>query len=141
MSQAVVIKSNKYGIQLILDPDMPFADLLQAVIEKFEDSKKFFKDAKLAVAFEGRELTQEESFQIIEAITEHTDITVICIIDNEKAHEDLFKKQIDTYYENRAGKDGEFYRGSLQSGQVLESAASIVVVGDVNQDARIISHG
>ena len=64
MSQAVVIKSNKYGIQLFLDPEMPFADLLQAIIEKFEDSARFFRDAKLAVGFEGRELTQEEIFCI-----------------------------------------------------------------------------
>ncbi|MCD7981871.1 MAG: septum site-determining protein MinC [Clostridiales bacterium] len=141
MSQAVMIKSNKYGIQLILDPDMPFADLLGAVIEKFEDSRKFFKDAKLAVAFEGRDLTPEESFRLVEAITDHTDITVICVIDNDKAHEDMFKKQIDTYNETEAGKNGEFYRGSLQAGQVLESVSGIVVVGDVNPDARIISQG
>lgn len=141
MSQAVMIKSNKYGIQLILDPDMPFADLLEAVIEKFEDSRKFFKDAKLAVAFEGRDLTPEESFRLIEAITEHTDITVICMIDNDKAREDMFKKQIDTYNETEAGRDGEFYRGSLQPGQVLESVSSIVVIGDVNPDARILSQG
>ncbi|MCC8028636.1 MAG: septum site-determining protein MinC [Lachnospiraceae bacterium] len=141
MSQAVVIKSNKYGIQLFLDPEMPFDGLLQAVAEKFEDSAKFFKDAKLAVSFEGRELTQEESFRIIEAITEHTDITVICIVDNETAHADLFKQQIDTYYESIAGKNGEFYRGSLRSGQDLESESSIVIVGDVHPGARIISRG
>jgi len=141
MSQAVVIKSNKYGIQLFLDPEMPFADLLQAIIEKFEDSAKFFRDAKLAVAFEGRELTQEETFRIIEAITTHTEITVICVIDNEEAHADMFKKQIDTYYDSIAGRNGEFYRGTLRSGQVLESVSSIVIVGDVNPGARIISQG
>ncbi|MCC8080485.1 MAG: septum site-determining protein MinC [Lachnospiraceae bacterium] len=141
MSQAVVIKSNKYGIQLFLDPEMPFADLLQAIIEKFEDSARFFRDAKLAVGFEGRELTQEEIFRIVEAITTHTDITVICVVDNEEAHADMFKKQIDTYYDSIAGKNGEFYRGTLRSGQTLESVSSIVIVGDVNPGARIISQG
>ena len=46
MSQAVVIKSNKYGINLILDKDMPFQELLTAIKEKFQESEKFFKNAK-----------------------------------------------------------------------------------------------
>ena len=47
MSQSVTIKSNKYGINLILDADMPFADLIKAVVEKFKASANFFKNAKL----------------------------------------------------------------------------------------------
>ena len=58
MSQAVVIKSNKYGINLVLDKTMPFRELLVAIKEKFLESEKVFKDAKMAISFEGRELTQ-----------------------------------------------------------------------------------
>lgn len=43
MSQSVTIKSNKYGINLILDADMSFADLIKAVVEKFKASANFFK--------------------------------------------------------------------------------------------------
>ena len=49
MSQSVTIKSNKYGINLVLDADMPFADLIKAVVEKFKASANFFKNAKLAM--------------------------------------------------------------------------------------------
>ena len=38
MSQAVVIKSNKYGINLVLDPNIQFVELLKDVIEKFKAS-------------------------------------------------------------------------------------------------------
>ena len=38
MSQAVVIKSNKYGINLVLDKTMPFRELLVAIKEKFLES-------------------------------------------------------------------------------------------------------
>ncbi len=141
MSQAVVIKSNKYGMNLILDRDMPFDQLLDAIIRKFEDSANFFQHARLAISFEGRELTHEQCYQIIEAITTHTDITIICIVDNEKAHEDIFKRQIETYYAAIAGREGEFYKGTLRSGQVLECVSSIVIVGDVNPGAKIISQG
>ncbi|MCD8365876.1 MAG: septum site-determining protein MinC [Clostridiales bacterium] len=141
MSQAVIIKSNKYGIQLFLDADMPFEDLLQAIRKKFEDAAKFFKDAKVAISFEGRELTAEESYRVVEEITSCTEITIICIVDNEQSHAERFKQQIDTYYDSIAGKEGDFYRGSLRSGQVLENTSSIVIVGDVNAGARIISQG
>ena len=41
---AVVIKSNKYGINLILDRDLPFEELLDAIIAKFLESEKFFPE-------------------------------------------------------------------------------------------------
>ena len=141
MSQAVVIKSNKYGINLILDKNMPFQELLVAIKEKFQESEKFFKDAKMAICFEGRALTQEEEYQIIETITENTSISIICIVDNDESHADMVKQQIDAYYDSVAGREGEFYRGTLRSGQVLESVSSVVIVGDVNPGAKIISQG
>ncbi|WP_294784514.1 septum site-determining protein MinC [uncultured Eubacterium sp.] len=141
MSQAVVIKSNKYGINLILDKNMPFQELLVAIKEKFQESEKFFKDAKMAISFEGRALTQEEEYQIIETITENTSISIICIVDNDESHADMVKQQIDAYYDSVAGREGEFYRGTLRSGQVLESVSSVVIVGDVNPGAKIISQG
>lgn len=139
MSQAVVIKSNKYGINLILDRDLPFEELLGAIIAKFQESEKFFRNAEVAISFEGRELNQEEEYRIVEAITQQTSIKIICIVDNDEAHAQFVKEQIDAYQEAVTGRDGEFYRGTLRSGQVLESASSIVVVGDVNPGAKIIS--
>ena len=47
MSQSVTIKSNKYGINLILDADMPFADTLSAV--QFEQALLFQADIQSAV--------------------------------------------------------------------------------------------
>ena len=54
MSQSVTIKSNKYGINLVLDPEIGFDELLKDVVEKFKASSTFFKNAKLALSFEGR---------------------------------------------------------------------------------------
>ena len=65
MSQSVTIKSNKYGINLVLDPEIGFDELLKDVVEKFKASSTFFKNAKLALSFEGRKLSEEEEQQII----------------------------------------------------------------------------
>ena len=39
MSQAVVIKSNKYGIHLVLSNEISFKALLDAIVEKFKESE------------------------------------------------------------------------------------------------------
>ena len=54
MSQPVIIKSNKYGINLILDPKIPFEELLDCITDKFLESEKFFRNAHVAISFEGR---------------------------------------------------------------------------------------
>ncbi len=141
MQQPVVLKSNKYGINLILSDDMEFKELLQCIVDKFKESEGFFKNAKMAISFEGRTLTQEEEFQIVEAITENSSVNIICILDNDQLKEELVRQKIDQFEEEQAGKTGEFYKGTLRSGQVLDCETSVVVIGDVNPGAKVISKG
>ncbi len=141
MAQEVMIKSTKYGIHLILDPELPFGDLLRAVAVKFAEAAKFFGKSKLAVSFEGRDLSQGESFRLIETITAHTEVTVLCIVDEDQQHADLFKQQIDEYYASIEGKDGEFYRGNLRNGQTLSSETNLILAGDVQPGASVSAKG
>lgn len=87
MSQAVVIKSNKYGIHLVLSNEISFKALLDAIVEKFKESEKFFKGAKLAISFEGRKLTHDEEMAIIDAVTSNTSIEILCIVDHDPDRE------------------------------------------------------
>ena len=132
MSQSVTIKSNKYGINLVLDPEIGFDELLKDVVEKFKASSTFFKNAKLALSFEGRKLSEEEEQQIISAIESNTSIEILCIVENGTRQEAVMK----------AGNGPEqFYRGTLRSGQVISSESSVTIIGDVNPGAKIISQG
>ena len=96
MSQSVTIKSNKYGINLVLDADMSFADLIKAVVEKFKASANFFKNAKLAISFEGRHLSDDEQQQIIAAIEENTTIEILCIVESGTEQEAIMKAGTET---------------------------------------------
>ncbi len=62
MTQAVVIKSKSYGIHLVLNPEMEFHDLTQAVIAKFKEAGDFFKNAQIGISFEGYDLTMEQEY-------------------------------------------------------------------------------
>ena len=57
MKQKVIIKSNKYGLIVHMDPDAEYTEILKELREKFTESARFFKDATMAVTFEGRILT------------------------------------------------------------------------------------
>lgn len=146
MEQPVVIKSNKYGLSVILDSEPDFASLRAAVAEKFAESKKFFKGAELAVAFEGRELSQEEQVILVQEMIENAGIKVPCIVDADLDREAVMRQAVHHTKEAETASqgsesDGKFYKGTLRSGQVLESETSIIILGDVNPGATVVSKG
>ena len=132
--QSVVIKSNRYGITLFLDKDASFQELLGSIREKFRASSKFFKDAQMA-------LTQEEQIEVIQAIQESSGLQVLCILENDALKESYMKQIVEGRKQKSAESDGRFYKGTLRSGQVLESETSIVILGDVNPGATVVSKG
>lgn len=139
--QAVVIKSNKYGITLFLDRHMDFRELLKEVAEKFKASSDFFKNAQMALAFEGRTLSQEEQIEVIRVIEENTSLEILCVLEQDNLKESYMKRVLEEQKSKRSGNDGRFYKGTLRSGQVLESETSIIILGDVNPGATVVSKG
>lgn len=141
MKNSVVIKGNKYGIVVVLDETMPFENLKDEIAEKFRESSKFFGDTQIAASFEGRKLSELEEREILEIISENSDMKIVCVVDTDEAREKAFKKSLDEKLNELSSQSGQFYKGTLRSGQVLESDNSIVVLGDVNPGAKIISKG
>lgn len=140
-NNSVVIKSNKYGIVVRLDEATPYEELLEEIAIKFKESEKFFKDAKMVLSFEGRKLTQEEEQDILEIISANSKIHIVCIIDEDEKREQHFKRALEDKLNEMNSRDGQFYKGTLRSGQVLEAETSLVVLGDVNPGAKVISKG
>lgn len=141
MNNSVIIKGNKYGIIVILDPEIEFEELKSNMIEKFKESSKFFGNAKMAITFEGKELSIQEQREVLDIIAENTDLTVVCVIDNDEEKEQLFKKSIDEKLLELNTNTGQFYKGNLRSGQVLEVETSVIIIGDVKPGARVVSKG
>jgi len=139
--QTVVIKSNKYGITLFLDKALPFQELLKEIEEKFKASAKFFENAQMALAFEGRPLNEEEQMEVIRVIQENSTVEILCVIEQDILKESYMKQALEMRQHERATNDGRFYKGTLRSGQVLESETSIIILGDVNPGATVVSKG
>lgn len=98
MTKEVVLKSNKYGINLILDDKVPFEKLLELIAGKFEETGAFFKDAKMMISLEGRKLSDEEQLQIADTIMEHSDVTVVGFLDEDPLLEEKMKERLEAVY-------------------------------------------
>jgi septum site-determining protein MinC len=95
----------------------------------------------MVLSFEGRKLTQEEEQDILEIISANSKIHIVCIIDEDEKREQHFKRALEDKLNEMNSRDGQFYKGTLRSGQVLEAETSLVVLGDVNPGAKVISKG
>lgn len=141
MKDSVSIKSSKYGVEVHLDSDLPFPVLLKEVEKKFDLASKFFSDSELAISFEDRYLTKDEETQILNIIKETAHINIICVIDNNRKINRYYRTIVEQSLNHLENKDGQFYRGTLKKRQVLESETSVIILGNVESGAKVISKG
>ena len=142
MKNSVIIKSFQNGLSIYLDDEMPFASLLEEIAFKFKESAHFFKDASMVVSFEGRELSDQEERQIVNTISANSNLNVVCIMGkNEETNKNYVKAlQKLSYHQQVMENAGQFYKGTLKDGQMLETENSVIVLGDVYPGASIISN-
>lgn len=139
MNQYVIMKSFQNGISIHMDADADFEDILSEIADKFTNARAFFKDIRVALSLEGRNLSTEEEKRIIQVISENSDVQIICLIGkNEESGKGIIKalKRVETEKEEC---NGRFHRGSLKDGQTLETEGSIVVIGNVEKGASVIA--
>ena len=84
LKNSVSIKGNKYGIVVFVKEDALFDEVKNEIAVKIKESAKFLGNASSAVSFEGKRLTNEEQQEVIDIITEYSDMNIVCIIDDEK---------------------------------------------------------
>lgn len=141
MKQKVIIKSNKYGLVVHLDAEAEYGMILEELRVKFTESARFFRDASMAVTFEGRMLTRVQEQEIIDLISDAAHVHIVCIFDKDENTERLYQSVVEQSLEDLPRREGQFYRGTLKKRQVLETEKSIIVLGDVDFGATVVSKG
>lgn len=137
----VVIKGNKAGIRIVLDKQLPFEELVEEVKAKFQESSDFLGDAQVAVSFDGRELKEEEEAILLQCIKDCSKLQVMCLVDEDKEREAMFNRSLNEQLMALNSNTGQFFKGNLRSGQVMEFETSIVILGDINVGAQVVSTG
>lgn len=142
MDSTVVIKGFKAGIILVLNPDASYETLKKDIAGKFRASAAFFGEAAKAVSFKGRDLTDEQKMEIVDIIQANCSLSILCIMEDDPETEAAFQKSLERkFMEQDYSNTGQFYKGNLRSGQVLDVETSIIIIGDIKPGAKVISKG
>ena len=141
MALPVIVKSTKRGIQLVLDPEMPFKELSDKIREKFESSKEFFKDSSFSLSFSGRALSLEEQHKIVKIMSDTCNIDVVCILEKNELLDDYLSEKMEQIALDKRRRSGHFHKGDIQAGQTLECDQSVIIIGSILQGGKVISKG
>ena len=135
MTSPVMMKGNKAGIRLIVNPEATVSQVQNCLTDKLKNTGKYYANVKpISVTFEGKNLTEDEKEQIIETLIDKG-INVGSSPMRTHPTKKINHKRLLT------DKSGLFYIGNLKNGQSLQAAASIVIVGDVESGASVESEG
>ncbi len=98
MNNKVIIKGNKYGISIVLDPEAEFSDILNELKSRLSNADTFFDSNKqIAASFEGRQLSGEELDEMLTLIQSESKLNIQYIIDDSAETNDHFQEAISSY--------------------------------------------
>lgn len=141
MGNAVMIKGTTYGFSVFLDEASDFSEICSELREKFTASAKFFGSAQMAISFEGKVLSVPEQRELLNIISECSDVHIVCVIEHNSETEEMHRRSLEDRLMALDNTTGQFYKGNLRSGQSLEVDSSVIIIGDVNQGASVTAGG
>lgn len=151
---SIELKSSKYVLTLVMDPEVSFEQILTDVTDKFQSSARFFRGAQMALEFKGRELSFQQQRRVVRAITSSCSLDIICVLEETNAEKEnaqynaitdvLKKRPADSGYspddsEPDIGESADVIRTTVKNGQKIFSDRSVFVLGDVEPMAEVSS--
>lgn len=147
----VAFKGTVNGLTIIMKEEEPFEEIVEQINEKVMSASKFFDGAVLSVKYKGKDLTAEQEEQIFGILSEQSGAKITSFSrdldspkpsDLEKENSFVQKMQMKkVFFKGIQEGNTKFHRGTVRSGQLLNFNGNIVILGDVNPGAEIISTG
>ncbi len=122
----IIIKINELAEQ---------EEIIKSLQKKLPDLKKLYKDEKTPIKVTGKILKNKEIDEIQDLIKEKLDVEIEFDMPKSLGLHSIRK----TFKREIAISETKFHRGSLRSGQKLETEGSLVIIGDVNSGAEVIA--
>ena len=134
-STIISINLRKDEIVIKLSENATQEQIVEGLKKKLTDLKKLYKDEKTPIKVTGKILKNKEIDEIQDLIKSKIDVEIE--FDSPKG---LGLSNIKRTFEKEiAISETKFHRGSLRSGQRLETEGSLVILGDVNSGAEVIA--
>lgn len=135
MNNCISINLKKNEIIIKIAEDAKQEQILNTLRKKLPELKKLYKNEKTPIRVVGKILKNKEIDEIQELIKSKIDVEIE--FDSPKG---LGLSNIKKTFEKEiATSETKFHRGSLRSGQRLETEGSLVILGDVNSGAEVIA--
>ena len=131
----ILMSMKKEKIVLKLAESAEYIDILQELRKKIPELKKFYNNEKTPILITGKILKNREMDEIKAIIKEAIDVEIDFEIPKTLGLHSIkksFNKSIKT-------SETKFHRGSLRSGQRMETEGSLVILGDVNAGAEVVA--
>ncbi len=135
MKNCVSINLKKDEIVIKISEQAEQADIIANLKKKLPELKKLYKDEKTPILVTGKVLKNKEIDQIRELIKEKIDVEIDFDVPKGLGLHSIKK----TFEKEIAVSETRFHRGSLRSGQKIETEGSIVIIGDINSGAEVIA--
>ena len=134
-STIISINLRKDEIVIKLNESAAQEQIVEGLKKKLTELKKLYKDEKTPIKVTGKILKNKEIDEIQDLIKSKIDVEIE--FDSPKG---LGLSNIKRTFEKEiAISETKFHRGSLRSGQRLETEGSLVILGDVNSGAEVIA--
>ena len=135
MKNCVMINLKKNEILIKISENAEQKEIIECLRKKLPELKKLYKDEKTPIRVVGKVLKNKEIDQIQEMISKAIDVQVDFDMPKSLGLSSIKR----TFEREIAVSETKFHRGSLRSGQKLETEGSIVILGDVNSGAEVIA--
>jgi len=130
--QLVYIKGTKNGLVLRLDDQCAYTDLVDELKRKVSD-EGIDGQAEVLLQLGNRYCSEEQTKELIASVHSSSHLRVSRIqsdvISIEESNRRILERQSETYV------------GIVRSGQVVRAEGDLVVVGDVNQNGKVVAGG
>lgn len=135
MNNCISINLKRNQIVIKIAEDAEQRKIISALTKKLPDLKKLYKDEKTPIKIVGKVLKNKEIDEIQELIKENIDVDIEFDMPKTLGLSSITR----TFKQEIAISETKFHKGSLRSGQKIETEGSIVILGDVNSGAEVIA--
>lgn len=163
----IAFQGTKSGLVIAIDDTLPFQTMLNELAKKLAESGNFFVNAEVTLNLGARALTEIDLKLIRQSIQEKHGLKIVGIkttceetaasaqllgLSNQTPPEDIFVSDLASESNGKTNLNKEIFpkietaateliRRTLRSGQIYESRNNLVILGDVNAGAEVISGG
>ena len=135
MRNCVSINLRKNEILIKISDDAEQKEIIDNLRKKLPELKKMYKNEKTPITVTGKILKNKEIDEIQDLIKHNIDVEIDFDMPKSLGLSSITR----TFNKEIAISETKFHRGSLRSGQKMESEGSLVILGDVNSGAEVMA--